>query len=158
MDHISCKQNRSHLSYFEWQASANSLNVFFSCVHRTLKKIWSYTLFIPKHFSLFIQRLSEIFSALQKLIEMKHFDIWRRMKRVWRLRVHKRISDQAFIDPYPNPSLLTFNCKPSSITTKVLIFSLDRFHSNIWFSDTQKALLKSQIIFRLCLMARIFRK
>ena len=101
MDHISCKQNRSHLSYFEWQASANSLNVFFSCVHRTLKKIWSYTLFIPKHFSLFIQRLSEIFSALQKLIEMKHFDIWRRMKRVWSLRVHKRISGQAFIDSYP---------------------------------------------------------
>ena len=124
MDHISCKQNRSHLSYFEWQASANSLNVFFSCVHRTLKKIWSYTLFIPKHFSLFIQRLSEIFSALQKLIEMKHFDIWRRMKRVWSLRVHKRISDQAFIDSYPNPSLLTFNCTPSSTTTKVLIFSL----------------------------------
>ena len=130
--------------------------LFFSCVHRTLKKIWSYTLFIPKHFSLFIQRLSEIFSALQKLIEMKHFDIWRRMKRVWSLRVHKRISDQAFIDSYPNPSLLTFICKPSSTTTKVLIFSL-KFRTPFIATSGFLALKNSQIIFKLCLMAEIYK-
>jgi hypothetical protein len=92
MDHISCKQ-KSDSSVIFWMTGICQffLNVFFM---RPSKKTWrkfllqlctSYTNTI----SLFIQRLSEIFSALQKLKEMKHFDIWRRMKLVWSLRPQK---------------------------------------------------------------------
>ena len=42
-------KNRTHLSFFEWQASANSFWTSFSCVHRrNMKKIPSSTMhFIP---------------------------------------------------------------------------------------------------------------
>ena len=91
-------KNRTHLSSFEWQASANFLFLetsLFSCaVHRrkhwrkfslsVYTILWTTSYFNQERFSLFILKtLSEIFSVLQK--EMKHFDIWRRMKRVWSL-------------------------------------------------------------------------
>ena len=101
MDHTSCKQ-KSDSSVIFWMTGICQFSFFPRRLFfmrrpskKTLKEIfslsvytilWTTSYFKPRtFFSIYPQRtVRNIQCVLQK--EMKHFDIWRRMKQVWSLR------------------------------------------------------------------------
>ena len=118
-----------HAPSIEETIEENSLSVYII--------LWTTSYFNQEHFSLFILKiLSEIFSVLQK--EMKHFDIWRRMKRVWSLRPQRNDIKTGFY----------FQCLDSDHVKK----------TKIWIYDVCDFIMKWELVWSAYLSIKIILK